>query len=278
LGSTAAVTDELGPDPYRRYYRVRSVPLGSHDADNRTLVVITDTTERMRLDSMRRDFVANASHELKTPTAGILLLAESAGHAVEDGDLEQAIAFASSIHEEATRLRQLVTDLLDLSRLESVPAQDAVTDVRQAVDLALIGHRGPAATRGLDLECDFEDVAGEDVVVHADPTDVAIALDNLLSNAIAYTEAGCVTVRLGADDTTVRIAVEDTGVGIPAADVERVFERFYRVDRARTRTGGGTGLGLSLVRHVVERAAGSVAIESAVGVGTAVTLTLPRAR
>lgn len=277
LGSTTPTTDDLGPDPYRRYYRAHSVPLGSGEAGNRTLVVITDTTERMRLEAMRRDFVANASHELKTPTAGILLLAESAGHAVEDGDFEQAIAFASSIRAEATRLRQLVTDLLDLSRLESVPARDAVTDVRQAVELALLGHRGPAAERSLSLESDFEDVASEDVVIHADPTDVAIALDNLLSNAIAYTESGRVAVRVEADDATVSIAVEDTGVGIPSADLERVFERFYRVDRARTRAGGGTGLGLSLVRHVVERAGGSVAIESTEGLGTTVTVTLRRA-
>jgi two-component system phosphate regulon sensor histidine kinase PhoR len=278
MGSSTPGTDDLGPDPYQRYYRVHTVPLGRSESGSRTLIVITDATERMRLEAMRRDFVANASHELKTPTAGILLLAESAGHAVEDGDLSQAAAFASSIHAEAARMKQLVTDLLDLSRLESLPAADAITDVRQSVDLALIGHRSAAAARGLDLENDDSDVLGEDVAVHADPTDVAIALDNLLSNAIAYTESGRVTVRVAANDTTVSIAVEDTGIGIPAADVERVFERFYRVDRARTRAGGGTGLGLALVRHVVERAGGLVSIESTEGVGTAVTITLRRAR
>ncbi len=278
LESTSPGTDDLGPDPYRRYYRVHSVPLGSGEFGNRTLIVITETTERMRLESMRRDFVANASHELKTPTAGILLLAESAGHAAEDGDLIQATAFASSIRAEATRMKQLVTDLLDLSRLESLPAADAITDIRQSVNLALIGHRSAAAARGLELESDDAGVLGEDVAVHADPTDVAIALDNLLSNAIAYTERGRVTVRVAADDSTVSISVEDTGIGIPAADVERVFERFYRVDRARTRAGGGTGLGLALVRHVAERAGGSVAIESTEGAGTTVTLTLNRAR
>ena len=278
LESAAPATNDLGPDPYRRYYRVHSMPLGSGESGIRTLIVITDTTERMRLESMRREFVANASHELKTPTAGILLLAESAGHAAEDGDLAQATAFTSSIHSEAMRMKQLVTDLLDLSRLESLPAADAITDIRQAVDLALIGHRSAAAARGLELTSDDSGVLGEDAAVHADPTDVAIALDNVLSNAIAYTERGRVTVRLAADVATVSIAVEDTGIGIPAADVERVFERFYRVDRARTRAGGGTGLGLSLVRHVAERAGGSVAIESTEGTGTTVTMTLRRAR
>jgi len=278
LDATKPGTDDLGPDPYRRSYRVHNVPLGSGESGNRTLIVISDTTERMRLESVRRDFVANASHELKTPTAGILLLAESAGHAAQDGDFAQATAFASSIHAEATRMKQLVTDLLDLSRLEGLPAADAITDIRQSVGLALIGHRSAAATRGLELASDDSRVPGEDVAVHADPTDVAIALDNVLANAIAYTERGSVTVRIEADDTTVSIAVEDTGIGIPAADVERVFERFYRVDRARTRASGGTGLGLSLVRHVVERAGGSVTIDSTEGVGTTVTITLRRAR
>lgn len=276
IGSEVSTATDLGPDPFRRYHRVLTVPLGAAEAGPRTLVVVTDTTERMRLEAVRRDFVANASHELKTPTSAILLLAESAGHAAADGDTVQALAFVSQIHAEAARVKQLVTDLLDLSRLEGTPPADAVTDVRHAVDLALAGHRRSAGERNLALEADFEAVAGQDVVVRADPTDVAIALDNLLANAIQYTEQGGVTVRVTADEQTVSIAVEDTGIGIPASDVERVFERFYRVDRARTREGGGTGLGLSLVRHVAERAGGSVAIESTEGVGTTVTLTLPR--
>ena len=277
LTSATAGTTDLGPDPYRRYHRVLSLPLGDGETGARTLAVIAETTERMRLDSMRRHFVANASHELKTPTAAILLLAESAEHAAEDGDAEQALAFVSQLQAEATRLRQLVVDLLDLSRLETAPPEDAVTDVRHAVELALAGHRRSAAEGGLELTGDFESVQGQDVVVRADPTDVAVALDNLLANAIAYTEHGHVTVRVSADEETVAIAVQDTGVGIPAKDVERVFERFYRVDRARTRASGGTGLGLALVRHVAERAGGSAVIESQEGCGTTATLTLRRA-
>jgi signal transduction histidine kinase len=144
------------------------------------------------------------------------------------------------------------------------------------VDLALAGHRRSAAKSGLELTADFTRIEGQDAVVRADPTDVAVALDNLLANAITYTERGHVTVRVAATEERVEIAVEDTGVGIPAKDVERVFERFYRVDRARARASGGTGLGLSLVRHVAERAGGSVAIESHEGVGTTVTIALPR--
>jgi signal transduction histidine kinase len=120
-------------------------------------------------------------------------------------------------------------------------------------------------------------VADQDVFVRADPTDVAVALDNILDNAVTYTDAGSVQVRVSATPGTVRIAVSDTGVGIPTDDLPRVFERFYRVDRSRVRLTGGTGLGLSLVRHVVERSGGSVDISSELGTGTTVTITFPRA-
>lgn len=277
LGSEEPASAEIGPDPYRRSHRLLTVPLGTTEGVRRTLVVIADVTDRMRLDAMRRDFVANASHELKTPTAGILLLAESADQAARDGDSAQALAFLSQIQAEAARLKRLVGDLLDLSRLETLPAADAVTDVRRAVELATAGHRRAAAAKGLALETDFSGVTGEDVAVHAESTDVAIALDNLLSNAITYTEHGSVTVAVRADDGQAQISVTDTGIGIPPADVERVFERFYRVDRARSRTSGGTGLGLSLVRNVAERSGGTVTIKSEPGAGTTVTLQLPRA-
>jgi two-component system phosphate regulon sensor histidine kinase PhoR len=273
----AGAAAEIGPDPYRRSHRLLVLPLGQGDAAPRTLVVIADVTDRMRLDAVRRDFVANASHELKTPTAGILLLAESADQAARDGDTDQALAFLSQIQAEAARLRRLVGDLLDLSRIESLPPSGAITNVRRTVELALAAHRRAASAKGLTLESDLTAVAGQDVAVHAESTDMVIALDNLLSNAIAYTERGTVSVVVRADEDSVEIAVADTGIGIPAADVERVFERFYRVDRARSRTSGGTGLGLSLVRNVAERSGGTVTIASEPDQGTTVTLRLPRA-
>ncbi len=150
--------------------------------------------------------------------------------------------------------------------------------MRQAIDLALAAHRRAAGERGLVLEADLAAVEGIDVYARTDGTDVAIALDNLLANAITYTETGSVRVALSADDDMVTLTVSDSGIGIPAEDLPRVFERFYRVDRARTRDSGGTGLGLSLVRHVVERVGGSVDIASKPGTGTTVTVTLPRAR
>lgn len=278
LTEAAPATIDLGPDPYQRYHRLRIVPLGQGPGGQRTLVAITDTTDRMRLDAVRADFVANASHELKTPTAGILLLAESADSAARDGDSEQALAFVGQIRGEATRLRQLVADLLDLSRMERLPGPDAITEVRRGVDLACSAHRRAASQRGLMLSVDLTAIAGQDIAVAMDAADLAIVLDNLLSNAIAYTESGGVSVSVAASDAEATITVRDTGIGIPEADLERVFERFYRVDRARSRDSGGTGLGLSLVRNAVERARGTVTIASRPGEGTTVTVRIPRVR
>ncbi len=275
-GQTGSV--DIGPDPFDRYARITAVPLGSGVHGTRTLVVIQDQTEPQRLGAVRRDFVANASHELKTPAASILLLSETAQDAAADGDETAVLGFVGQIHDEAARLRRLVADLLDLSRLETTPDPSAVTDVRRAIEVALAAHRRAATARGLRLEARLDAVSGEDVAVRADPTDLAIALDNLLDNAIAYTESGQVTVAVSADGEWCRIAVRDTGIGIPAEDLDRIFERFYRVDRARSRTSGGTGLGLALVKHAVERSGGDVSIASAPGSGTVVTVSLLRAR
>jgi two-component system, OmpR family, phosphate regulon sensor histidine kinase PhoR len=269
---------EVGPDPEARYYRVTAVPLNPTEAGPRTLIVIAEVTEVRRLDAVRRDFVANASHELKTPAASIQLLADAADSAAEDGDTAQALEFVGQMKAEAGRLRHLVVDLLALSRLETTPEAGSITDMRFAVGNALAGHRAAASAAGLALTADESAVTGQDVYVAADPTDVAVALDNLLANAISYSDAGSVAVRLDADADTVTVEVTDTGAGIAPEHLDRIFERFYRVDGARTRASGGTGLGLSLVRNAVERSGGTVAIESRVGEGTTITIRLPRAR
>jgi signal transduction histidine kinase len=190
----------------------------------------------------------------------------------------QALAFASQMKGEAERLRRLVLDLLDLSRLETTPEPGTIADVRAAVGNALTAHSAATRAASLTLALDDTSVAGHDVYAAVDPTDIAVILDNLLANALAYTDEGGVTVVLGAGDDTVTLTVTDTGVGIPAEHLPRVFERFYRVDQARTRASGGTGLGLALVRNAAERAGGSVHAESSPGVGTSVTVRLPRAR
>lgn len=267
---------ECGPDPQGRYLRVSVLPLNPTDQHTRTLVVVADITERTRLDDVRRDFVANASHELKTPTSAIHLLAESAATAASDGDVEQAVEFARQISSESARLNRLVSDLLDLSRLEADPDARPRTDARESLSNALIAHRIPATQRGLELRLE-DNATAVDAYVLADPTDLAIAFDNLLDNAIKYTESGTVSVTLDSDAEAIIVTVTDTGIGIPAEHLPRIFERFYRVDRARSRESGGTGLGLSLVRHVVERSGGSISVSSELTVGTSFTLRLPRA-
>jgi two-component system sensor histidine kinase SenX3 len=235
-------------------------------------------TERARLDRVRRDFVANASHELKTPVAGIQLLAESAEAASSDGDVEMALTFTHQIGAEAARLKRLVNDLLDLSRLDSAPEPDAIADMRMAVENVIVSHRAAANRKGLTLEAELSAVRGQNVFAAADVTDVAIALDNLVDNAIAYTEVGSVRIRVKANGSFVTVKVTDTGPGIAEEHLPRIFERFYRIDRARSRESGGTGLGLALVKHVVERSGGNVTVSSTLGEGTTFTVVVPRAR
>lgn len=275
LGNGQPASCELEIDPMGRTLRLLVTPL-EVAGSTRAIVSASDVTERARLERVRRDFVANASHELKTPVAGIRLLAQSVEAASDDGDTETAMMFAQQIEAETARLQRLVTDLLDLSRLETLPSPDTVADVRRTIDLAIAGHRAAAGRKGLALEADLTGATGEDVFAAADPTDLAIAIDNLLDNAIAYTPSGSVRLGLTASDTHVVITVSDTGPGIPAEHQPRVFERFYRVDASRSRDGGGTGLGLALVRHVVERVGGSVTLASSPA-GSTFTITLPRA-
>ena len=277
LSDVGPFATELQADPLGRTLRLLVAPLDDATGEGRTLAVVSDITERARLDAVRRDFVANASHELKTPVAGIQLLAESAETAASDGDIETSLMFSRQIEAEAARLKRLVGDLLDLSRLDTAPEPGAITDVRAAVENALAGHRGAAARAGLVLEADLSAVRDVDVFAAADPTDVAVALDNLVDNALAYTAEGSVRIAVKTSSGSVTIAVSDTGPGIAPEHLPRIFERFYRVDRARSRDNGGTGLGLALVRHVAERSGGTVSVDSRVGSGSTFTLRFPRA-
>ena len=279
LGSAGAARGRTRARPARHHAAAARGAARARRRAPRTLAVVSDVTERARLDRdaprLRRQRQPRAQDAgRRHPAAG--RVRRDRRH---DGDVEQSLEFTRQIEAEAARLKRLVGDLLDLSRLETAPAPDAITDVRQAVDNAIVGHRGAAGRRGLALEVDLSAIQGQDVFVTAEPTDVAVALDNLLDNAIAYTETGSVKIavqRVRRD--RVRIEVSDTGPGIAAEHLPRIFERFYRVDRARSRESGGTGLGLSLVRHVVERSGGSVTVSSEVGVGTTFRVRLQRAR
>ena len=232
-----------------------------------------------RLERVRTDFVANASHELKTPVAGIRLLADSIEAASESGDAEATRMFASRLSKEVTRLQSLVTDLMDLSRLEDEGRRSRAADtcdlagiVATAVESRLPNVR----EHGLTLELDESEwKAGDRARISA--ADAALVVDNLIDNAVAYTEEGSVRVRLATEGGRAVLSVADTGIGIPARDQERIFERFYRVDKARSREEGGTGLGLALVRHAVDRAEGTISVESELGHGSTFTVRLPLA-
>lgn len=265
-------------DPIQNTYRVRVVALepGSSKQPG-MLVVISDTSARSRTDQLRKDFVVAASHELKTPVAGIGLLSENAVAALEDGDQEMCATFVNQIHQEARNLARLVSDLLDLSRFEDSTPRKSVSDVRAISQTALQARQGIATSKGLDLILEESQVAQEEVYAKISDTDLTIIIDNLIDNALAYTDSGTVTLTITVDAYTVFLTVLDTGIGLDPAEKDRIFERFYRVDRSRSRVSGGTGLGLALVKHAVNAAKGSIDVNSTPGAGTTFTVSLPRA-
>ena len=233
-----------------------------------------------RLERMRTDFVANASHELKTPVAGIALLSESIANAAHDGDTQAISMFSKRLEKEASRLQHLVRDLLDLARLENRQARGRgaeTSDFAGAVAVSFDAHLTRADAKGVEMELCDETAEGDPPRVKLSASDAALLVDNLLENAVNYTESGSVRVRLACEEGRAVLSVKDTGIGIPYADQGRIFERFYRVDTARSREMGGTGLGLSLVRHAVEDAGGSIQLESAPGAGSTFTVRLPLA-
>ncbi len=243
----------------------------------RTLASASHTVSK--LERIRTDFVAGASHELKTPVAGIRLLSEGIQTAADDGDLETTRLFSARLDNEAERLQHLVCDLLDLSRLESegMGIRAVTTDMHSTVTTSFEAHRNLAHSKGLEFVLVDETELSDDCRVAIDASDASLIVDNLLENAILYTEKGRVTLRFARDAHKVRIIVTDTGIGIPQADQSRIFERFYRVDAARSREVGGTGLGLSLVRHAVMRGQGDIAVNSTPNVGSSFSVTFPRA-
>jgi signal transduction histidine kinase len=252
--------------PRRRELRSTSVKL----EDGRMLVVIQDETERKRVESIRRDFVANASHELKTPVAGIMVTAETVERAIDD-DIDHARRFAASLVREARRLSALVQDLLDLARLERGHGERSPVRLEEVVRVEIDSLRERIERKGLVLEVALE----EDIEVLGVREDLALMFRNLLENALVYTANGSIRVSLANTGKEFELLVTDTGAGIPTSDLERVFERFYRVDKARSRDTGGTGLGLAIVRHVVESHGGVVEVSSELGSGSTFTVRFP---
>jgi two-component system sensor histidine kinase SenX3 len=269
-GSRERRTLELYGPP-RRVLVLSGRPLDDGGHPIGAAVVIEDVSERRRVDKMRRDFVANISHELKTPVGALALLAETL---VAEDDVHVTQRLATRMHAEALRVGRIIEDLLDLSRIEAeeTPSREPVA-VQLVVAEAVERVRALAEGRGITLDAPEPP---EGLTILGDRRQLVSAVFNLLENAVKYSESGStVSVSVTTEGALVLVAVVDTGVGIPARDLERVFERFYRVDRARSRDTGGTGLGLSIVRHVAANHGGEVKVTSREGKGSTFTLRLP---
>ncbi|WP_353807236.1 sensor histidine kinase [Agromyces sp. SYSU T00194] len=251
--------------------RVRVARLGTRYV----MLLAEDRTEANRLDQVRRDFVANISHELKTPIASVSLLAEALDHAA--GDPDQVRRFAHRLGVESARLARITSEIIELSRLQAHEAVESASRVdldalvRQAVDQ----NRVIAASKRVDIVVKAKSKAS----VYGDEALLRVAVHNLVANALTYSNEGSrvgVAV-LRAGDGVVEVVVTDQGIGIAEADLDRVFERFYRVDQARARDTGGSGLGLAIVKHTVQNHGGEVRVWSQPGRGSTFTIRLPEA-
>jgi signal transduction histidine kinase len=280
---TGGPINEIVELPGQQYAAVEVVPLHAAGGEQgQTLFVIRDETARLVTDRIRRDFATNVSHELKTPLAGLSLLAGTLKHAIRE-DPEQAAVFVDRLSAEIERLLDLANDLLTLSRLEEPGAQ--IQNEFAPLDFGRLAEETAAELLPL-AQAKNQSLAVEvtrGAVVLGDEVALRTLIRNLLDNAIRYTEpGGHIAVRVRPEEEAggrrrVVLNVVDDGMGIPVAEQRRIFERFYRVDKARSRETGGTGLGLSIVRHVAERHGGMVEVSSMLGSGSTFTVRLPAA-
>ena len=257
--------------PPREVLLITACPITSGGVAIGATAVVEDVTELRRVESVRRDFVANVSHELKTPIGALTLLAETIAAA---DDPEAARGLFDQMVREADRLARIVDDLLDLSLIEAqeAPTRERVP-LRVLLDEAVERVRALALAKGIPI---VYEPPTDDIVIACDPIQLVSAFTNLLDNAVKYSdEHGSVEVGTMHEHESVAIWVRDRGIGIPSRDLERVFERFYRVDRARSRATGGTGLGLSIVRHVAQVHGGDIVVDSIEGEGSTFRITLP---
>jgi len=240
------------------------------------VVVFHDITELRRLEKIRQEFVANVSHELRTPVASIKGYAETLLEGALD-EKENAREFVKIIHDDSNRLAKLVDDLLDLAKIES----GKMKMVFMAIDPKVYIHRAISILENTARQKSIiikEDYRGETPKIKADEVRFAQVLINLIDNAVKYTpENGAVTIAVYAEDGHVRFDIIDTGIGIEKKDLPRVFERFYRADKARSREAGSTGLGLSIVKHIVQAHGGDVRVESEINKGSTFSFSIPRA-
>ncbi|MBA3653317.1 MAG: two-component sensor histidine kinase [Actinobacteria bacterium] len=250
----------------------RTLVIDAQPITGGTVAVIRDVTERRQLDAVRRDFVANVSHELRTPVGALSVLAE----ALADEDDPAVIRrLAARVTAEVDRAERMIADLLDLSRIESEgEGALAVVAVDDIVSAACERAAPRSAARGVPI---VPGGAEPGLAVVGRRSELVSAVANLLENAVSYSDEGTsVDVVARADGDWVDFVVRDEGIGVPGRDLERIFERFYRVDRARSRDTGGSGLGLSIVRHVAHNHGGTVTVVSREGEGSTFVLRIPR--
>jgi two-component system sensor histidine kinase SenX3 len=270
-GTAERTLDLYGPPRQTLTVRTRLIDDGRRPLG--VIAIIEDVSDRRRLEEVRRDFVANVSHELKTPIGALGLLAETLTVEPDQGVAQR---LASRIHTEAFRVSRIIDDLLDLSRIESeeAPPREPIY-VNLILAEAVERVRSAAEQRRITIELDEPTPP---IHVLGDRRQLVSAIHSLLENAVTFSyEDGVVQVVGDQIDGEIHLSVADTGVGIPARDLDRIFERFYRVDHGRSRDSGGTGLGLSIVRHVASNHQGRVEVDSREGEGSTFTLILPNA-
>ncbi|MFA5143577.1 MAG: ATP-binding protein [Candidatus Omnitrophota bacterium] len=260
--------------PVRKIFEVSATPVFSDDAISGCVAVIHDVTETRRLETVRRDFVANVSHELKTPLTSIKGFVETLLEGAID-DRANGRSFLKIVQEHTDRLDILVNDLLALSYLESreIRLKKETLDLKELADKVILGFTSQIKKRGVEIRNEL----APGLAIEADKNKMEQVFTNLIDNAIKFNkEKGSIRIYAGKTADAVNIIVEDSGIGIPEKDIPRIFERFYRVDKARSRELGGTGLGLSIVKHIIELHGGDAGVESVEGFGSKFRLTLPR--
>ncbi len=260
--------------PAHRIFEVSATPIFNNDRVDGCLIVIHDITEIRRLETVRKDFVANVSHELKTPLTSIKGFVETLLEgALEDKDNNRN--FLKIVRDHADRLNSLVDDLLSLSHLESkdITLQKESFDLKQEMDKVIFGFKSQSKSKNIDIKNELP--ANTQVV--ADKHKIEQVLTNIIDNAIKFNkDKGNIIIYSREADGKIKIIIEDSGIGIPEKDIPRIFERFYRVDKARSRQLQGTGLGLSIVKHIIELHNGNVGVESTEGLGSKFWFILPK--
>lgn len=274
-GKQRLATEEIVINaPEERAFKVNGVPIIRNNRLDGAILVFHDITELRRLEKIRRDFVANVSHELRTPISSIKGYAETLLEGALD-DKDNAKEFVNIIYRDSNRLAALINDLLDLSRIESdkmkmlFAALEPVSLIKSAVKIIENQAKAKSITLNLNLPVDLPRIK-------ADEVRFSQVMINILDNAIKYSpERSSITISAKAVENILQIDISDTGIGISGEDLPRIFERFYRVDKARSRELGGTGLGLAIVKHVVQAHGGQVWVKSEPGLGSTFSFTIP---